>query len=115
MRAKKARRTSASNTSNKCGRTCGRSACASGWNRVMTPTSEAHADHAGAVSPRTDTEKVLADIWAKILERPQIGIFDDFIALGGDSMYALQVINRIRTQFSVQVALDQFFVEPAHV
>ena len=38
------------------------------------------------VAPRTPLEKVLAECWAEILQIEQVGIHDDFFALGGDSL-----------------------------
>ena len=36
------------------------------------------------VAPRTPLENVLTGIWADILQREQVGIYDDFFALGGE-------------------------------
>ena len=44
------------------------------------------------VAPRTDVEAQLAAIWCQVLGRDQIGVDDDFFALGGDSILSLQII-----------------------
>ncbi|WDD36594.1 amino acid adenylation domain-containing protein (plasmid) [Nostoc sp. UHCC 0926] len=44
------------------------------------------------VAPRTAVEKVLAEIWAKILRLEQVGIYDKFFELGGDSILSMQII-----------------------
>ncbi|MBW3567135.1 MAG: amino acid adenylation domain-containing protein, partial [Proteobacteria bacterium] len=46
--------------------------------------------------PRTPAEKLLADIWSEVLERPVPGRRDDFFGLGGDSVLALQVVSKAR-------------------
>lgn len=46
------------------------------------------------VPPRTLIEKELAEIWAKLLGLSQVGIHDNFFALGGDSILSIQMIAR---------------------
>ena len=43
-------------------------------------------DDSKSEKPRTETEMLLADIWAEILELPDISRDDDFFNLGGDSL-----------------------------
>jgi amino acid adenylation domain-containing protein len=50
------------------------------------------------VAPRTDTERLLAAIWAEVLGVQTLGIDDDFFDLGGHSMLATQVVARIRKE-----------------
>jgi len=42
--------------------------------------------------PRTDKEKILAQIWAGILGLEQVGIQDNFFELGGDSILSIQIV-----------------------
>jgi amino acid adenylation domain-containing protein len=60
------------------------------------------------VAPCTSDEKAVAGIWSQILGIEQIGIHDDFIALGGDSLMAMQVISRLRRAFQIQLPLARF-------
>jgi non-ribosomal peptide synthase protein (TIGR01720 family) len=46
------------------------------------------------VPPRTSAEKILSQIWSQVLRVEQVGIYDDFFELGGDSLLGLQVISR---------------------
>ncbi|MFS2012486.1 amino acid adenylation domain-containing protein [Azospirillum sp. CT11-132] len=48
--------------------------------------------------PLTEAEETLAAIWAEVLGRPSVGIEEDFFAIGGDSILALQVIAKARPQ-----------------
>src|SRR5262245_15417389 len=50
--------------------------------------------HTAFVAPRTPTEQSLARIWRQVLSLEQVGIHDNFFALGGDSMLSIQVIAR---------------------
>ena len=47
-------------------------------------------------APRNSTEQTLADIWADVLNCESVGIHDNFFALGGDSIYSIQMVARAR-------------------
>ncbi|MGJ5178589.1 non-ribosomal peptide synthase/polyketide synthase [Bradyrhizobium oligotrophicum] len=49
------------------------------------------------VAPRSETERLLAEIFADILRVPEVGIADDFYEFGGDSILALQIVSRLRS------------------
>ena len=61
------------------------------------------------VAPRTPTERILADIWQQVLGVERIGVADDFLALGGDSMLAALAIARIRDTCNAQLSVLEFF------
>ncbi|TVT49293.1 amino acid adenylation domain-containing protein, partial [Amycolatopsis rhizosphaerae] len=44
--------------------------------------------------PENETEKVLADLWAQVLNLDRVGRDDDFFALGGDSILGIRVVAR---------------------
>ena len=48
-------------------------------------------DAAELVAPRTPVEETLWEIWRELLRVDRIGIHDNFFALGGDSIIAIQV------------------------
>ncbi|BAZ51970.1 amino acid adenylation domain-containing protein [Nostoc sp. NIES-4103] len=57
------------------------------------------------VAPTTPEEKILAAIWMNILGIEQVGINDNFFALGGDSIRSIQILSQAKEQglsFSVQ-------------
>lgn len=43
------------------------------------------------VEPTTENEKVLCEIWAKILKIEKVGITDNFFNIGGDSLIAIKI------------------------
>jgi amino acid adenylation domain-containing protein/non-ribosomal peptide synthase protein (TIGR01720 family) len=47
-------------------------------------------------APRNATEEQLANIWATVLKRPDIGVHDNFFDLGGDSILSIQIVARAR-------------------
>ena len=46
--------------------------------------------------PRTEPERLLARVWEGVLAHPGVARTDDYFALGGDSIRAIQVVNRLR-------------------
>ncbi|RMH92926.1 amino acid adenylation domain-containing protein, partial [Lysobacter pythonis] len=48
------------------------------------------------IEPRSDAERAVATVWAEVLQRPVVGLHDNFFRLGGDSIRSLQVIARLR-------------------
>jgi amino acid adenylation domain-containing protein len=55
------------------------------------------------VAPRSQTEKTIAEIWAEVLDVPQVGVFDNFFELGGQSLLATQITSWIRRELGVEV------------
>ena len=45
------------------------------------------------------------EIWTEILGLDQVGIHDDFLELGGNSLLAMQVISRVMNKFHLEVPL----------
>ncbi|MFF1508699.1 amino acid adenylation domain-containing protein [Streptomyces sp. NPDC058326] len=50
----------------------------------------------GADTPSTPAETVLAALFAEVLGLPAVGVHDSFFELGGDSIVAIQLVNRAR-------------------
>jgi len=57
------------------------------------------------VAPRTPIEEQLARIWAEVLGLDRVGVHDNFLELGGDSLLATRVISRVLPQFQVKLPL----------
>ena len=64
------------------------------------------------ISPETLTEQKLYDIWREILEESDFGVNEDFFTLGGHSLRAMQMINRIREAFETEIPLKAVFEFP---
>lgn len=50
----------------------------------------------GIVGPRDDLEQLVADVWAEILGLGSVGINEEFIAVGGDSLLATRVVSQLQ-------------------
>jgi amino acid adenylation domain-containing protein len=64
------------------------------------------------VAPRTDTERQVAQIWTGVLSVAEIGVNDNFFALGGHSLIAMQVMSRVRDELGVALTLRTIFDAP---
>ena len=64
------------------------------------------------VAPRNPVEEMVAGMWRDLLKLDQVGIYDNFFKLGGNSLLATQVISRLREAFSVELPLHQLFESP---
>ncbi|MET0396905.1 MAG: amino acid adenylation domain-containing protein, partial [Longimicrobiaceae bacterium] len=80
--------------------------------RRALPAPDAYGEAAAHVAPRTQTEEVLAGVWAEVLGVERVGAADDFFALGGHSLLATRVASRLREAFGVEVPLRAVFEAP---
>lgn len=62
--------------------------------------------------PVTATERDLRDIWARLLDQPEIGMEDDFFEAGGHSLLAVKLFTQIRHGFGVDLPISTLFAHP---
>ncbi|WP_275432094.1 amino acid adenylation domain-containing protein [Streptomyces sp. ICC1] len=67
---------------------------------------------AGYLAPRTDAEALVVDLWQEVLGVPKVGVLDDFLALGGDSLLVTRVAARIRAGVGLDVSIRDVFESP---
>jgi len=58
--------------------------------------------------PRNQIEQKLVELWQEIFSIDKVGIEDDFFSLGGHSLTALHLINRIERQFKLTISVSTF-------
>ena len=69
------------------------------WNNV----TDLHAQN------YSEVEASICSICADVLGIHSVGLQDDFFAMGGDSLQAVQVLARINRRFSIELPMDVFF------
>lgn len=57
------------------------------------------------VAPAGDDERAVAALWAQLLGLDEVGVDDDFLALGGDSLLAGRVAQRTGERLDVEVTM----------
>jgi hypothetical protein len=76
------------------------------------PDMVTRTDH---LAPRTDTERVVAAIWAELIGRPDIGVREKFFEAGGSSLTLVQLTSRLTDlgmgQVSLGTLLDHSTIE----
>ncbi|MEV6279730.1 non-ribosomal peptide synthase/polyketide synthase [Nocardia sp. NPDC051832] len=59
-------------------------------------------------APRTDRERVLAGVFAEVLDLDRVGVDDSFFELGGDSIRSIQLVSRAR-ELGVEISPREVF------
>jgi acyl carrier protein len=64
------------------------------------------------VAARTETETIVARIWAEVLKKERVGVTDNFFALGGHSLSAIRVLGKLSREFKQRLPLRAIFESP---
>ncbi|MFJ2710350.1 non-ribosomal peptide synthase/polyketide synthase [Pseudomonas sp. NPDC087346] len=64
--------------------------------RKALPKPDAALQQQTYLAPVNDSEQQLCEIWQAVLGLEQVGVTDNFFALGGDSIISIQVVSRAR-------------------
>ncbi len=78
--------------------------------RARLPTPLA-APTSGA-EPETETERVIAAVWADVLGVERAGAEDNFFDLGGHSLLAIKAVTRLRRELDRPIAVMDMFTHP---
>jgi acyl carrier protein len=63
-------------------------------------------------APSTPVETALTLLWEKTLGISPVGVDDDFLDLGGDSIEAIQIQHSIHRDFDLRIKNTEFLAEP---
>ena len=61
------------------------------------------------IEPRTPAEKKLARMWERVLKVDRVGVNDNFVELGGDSLKGTLLLADIQLEFDVELPLISIF------
>lgn len=67
--------------------------------------------HKSYQKPKSLIEKYLCEIWKSVLQIEQIGVTDNFFAVGGDSILSIQIVSRAKT-IGLAIRVRQIFKYP---
>ena len=57
--------------------------------------------------PKTQIEKKIVSVWEKLFAIRQVGITDDFFAIGGNSLLAIQMVSLLKKELNINVQAHQ--------
>jgi len=63
-------------------------------------------------APETPLQQALCGIFSAVLNVPEVGIYDSFLELGGQSLHALRLLNRINALVGIAVSAQVIFDFP---
>lgn len=63
-------------------------------------------------APGSQIEKELSEIWADALDIDRVGVHDSFFDLGGDSLRASRIVNRIMSGFHTEISFQTLMESP---
>ncbi len=81
-------------------------------NLLPEPTGEGTDSGVSFVSPKTDLEKKLAEIWQEVLGLSRIGMNDNFFDLGGHSLLMAKAHTKIQESLDREISLITLFQYP---
>jgi len=65
---------------------------------VPDPFASTRAAPAASAPPTTPTEKMIAEVWTRLLQVPQVSTTDAFFELGGHSLLAMRAASEISSR-----------------
>ncbi|GIF04577.1 acyl carrier protein [Actinoplanes siamensis] len=81
----------------------------------------AHQNGGGAIAERPAASappaQEIAAVWAEYLDGGEVGVDDDFFALGGSSLAGIKIIDRLAEDYGVRLSVRAFYLAstPARV
>ena len=79
-------------------------------NLLPSPEDAAMTDQVRIEPPRNDIEATLLKIWQRILGKKNIGINDNYFAIGGDSIKAIQIVSHLQEE-NLKIEVRDIFQE----
>ena len=64
------------------------------------------------VAPRTEFEEIIQELWSDVMQIDQVGIYDNFIDIGGDSLSGIRLMARLNEAFELDLAVNLIFQQP---
>jgi acyl carrier protein len=74
--------------------------------RAVRPATSAPA------VPQSDRERLLLEIWRQVLRITEVGVEDDFFALGGDSLGAAELVARVAVATGYELDIRELLAHP---
>src|SRR5207248_10153580 len=77
-----------------------------------TPRARQEIQGANFTPPRTEAERLIAEIWQDVLQVERVGLDDNFFDLGGHSILMVRVHSKLRELLHSDITLVDMFKYP---
>lgn len=77
---------------------------------IHTITKEKQSEEFQA--PTNEFEEIVANTWMEILKRDRVGVDENFIRMGGNSLNAMAITSRLKTAFELDLPITLVFDYP---
>ena len=64
------------------------------------------------VSPRNEIDEIIHDVWKEVLGIDVIGVHDNFIRIGGNSLNAISITSRLKSILELDISITDVFNYP---
>ncbi len=64
------------------------------------------------VAAQTEFEEIIQATWSEVMQIDKIGIHDNFIEIGGDSLTGIRIISRLKEDFELDLPVNLIFQKP---
>lgn len=64
------------------------------------------------VAPQNEIEEMIHDTWLRVIELEEIGINEDFISIGGNSLLAISITSRLKEILELELSINDVFNYP---
>ena len=76
--------------------------------RLLPEIDFENQENSTCVSPRNNVEEDMVNIWNEVFGKDNIGVFDNFFSIGGDSIKAIQISAKAK-QKSINISLTDIY------
>jgi amino acid adenylation domain-containing protein len=79
---------------------------------LPAPNGAGHETDGPYVAPRSELERLIADVWREALGVERVGVGDNFFNLGGHSLLLIRVNNHLRESLRMELPVVELFKYP---
>ncbi|NUT48709.1 MAG: hypothetical protein HOV94_15590 [Saccharothrix sp.] len=80
-----------------------------GWEDAQSLLHDPTATVYDFVPPATEREREVCRVWQDVLRFAEVGVEDDLLDLGGDSLLGIEIAMRLEEHFGLELDLDAVF------
>ena len=73
--------------------------------KLPIPTQDSEEEY---VAPRNAEEQKICEVWQEVLGRERIGVTENFLSIGGDSILSIRVVSLLKSR-GVQLSIRDLF------